>query len=201
MVSWDKFIPLLAPHVSTAPDATLKAALAASAAEFFAETHLWVEEIDPVILIAGVPVYELFAPAAIDAIPSVVLENCLLRLISHNAISPARWDDQGHPSAYWVLEDGSIRLWPVPEEGGKELRVRAVLKNALSASGVPSWLFETWGEAIVDGAIWRLAQIPEKTWSDKSRAAQHKMLYDRAKANAIRRTKQYVPLRVQQKGF
>ena len=58
-----------------------------------------------------------------------------------------------------------------------------------------------WGEALVDGAIWQMARIPSKPWSDVQMATEHKSRFDRAIANARNRDLQQINLRVKPRAF
>lgn len=201
LTSWDKFLPLLAPHVSAAPDMSMRAALNAAATDFFAETHIWIEQLDPQPIIAGEHTYDLFASGSVESVLWAALSDRELRHTHITEVPKLRLASTGQPTYFWVVNEQSIRLWPTPEENEEQLSIGVVLKPSLTASGVPSWAFETWANAIVDGAIYRLASTPGKTWSDQTRALYHKTLFDRAKANARRRDYRDIPMRAKPRAF
>ena len=67
-VSLDELFPLLLPHLPGVPNATMRFHLAATAAEFLAETHLWREPMYPDTTTAGVQDYELIGDAVIESV-------------------------------------------------------------------------------------------------------------------------------------
>lgn len=198
-VAWDTMFPLLAPYLPAVPDAVMRSALAASAADFLGRTHLWRQVLDPIITAPGESEYELYADAVIESVLTLRHENVVLRPVDprKNAVfdSPS-----GTPLRYWMVGDTTVRLYPAPDKTGK-LECYAALKPSRTASGVESWVYETWADALADGAIWQLARIPSKPWSDAQMALEHKTRFDRAIVNARTRDLQQINLRVQGRAF
>ena len=201
MTTWDDMVPLLAPYVTTAPDMTLREALCASAADFLAQTYIWVESLDLGQLTAGSHTYPLVAPAVVEGVLWVVVAERELVHTHIREVPKSRLALEGKPQYFWLDNDESVRVWPTPETDEARFEVGVALKNGLTDTGIPSWIIETWGDAIVSGAVYRLARIPHKAWSDDKLALYHKMIFDRAKANARRREYRDISKHIKPRGF
>ena len=176
---WDDFLPLAKPHIPGCPDITLKAYLAIAAADFFAQTQLWRDNIDPIFTANNVVEYDLGADALVENIIAVVTDERELKRTDVRDIEPERFTETGPPTHYWIHSDNTIRLFPIPTERVK-LRLIAVLKPSRDATGVEDWIYETWADAIIAGAVSRLAVIPGKEWTDINLAEYNKKQYQRA---------------------
>lgn len=182
--SWDTFLPLITPHLSGCQIATIKLYLASTAADFFARTYLWREQINGITVTAGNVDYELDPDAGlVEDIISVVYGEATLTRTDLRLIGAEKLSETGEPREFWVQADNSIRIFPIPEEG-TTLKVYAVLKPSRSGSGVEDWIYETWADTIVSGTIAQLAMIPGKEWTDVALAGMHKGLFERAITNA-----------------
>lgn len=195
---WDDFIPLLSPHLPGCQVATMKTYLASTAADFFARTYLWRDTIDAIYLAPNQIEYDLDADAEVEDVLSVVykgqpLQRTDLRLIPHE-----RMGETGDPQSYWAQADKTIRLFPTPDERGK-LSVVAVLKPSRTGTGVEDWVFETFAETIISGAIAQLAAIPNKDWTDVAMANAHLQRFSAAITQARVRDFRGVRLSVKQR--
>lgn len=198
-VSWDVMVPMLAPFVPGTPDASMRTALAQSTNEFLSKTHLWRSHLDPQVVTAGTTEVELYADGVIESIimasfGPVRLTQTDLRL-TLNAV-----DRQSTPTHFWMIDDSILRLYPSPDADG-ELNVYAALKTSRTASGVESWIYETWADALVDGAVARLSQIPGKSWTDQQMSDEHRLRFARAMDDARVRDYQQINLRVRPQHF
>jgi hypothetical protein len=174
--------------------------LAAAAADFLAETHLWREAIEQEATVVGQADYELFGSAVIESVLWLTLDATTLDATDPRLLDKAQLSYTGKPQRYWVVDDTIIRLHPIPD-AVYTLSGTVALKPARTATGVPSWLYETWADALVDGAIWRISRIPGKSWTSMELAALAKQRFDRAKANAKTRDLRQIELRVQPVSF
>lgn len=198
--TWNDFMPLIAPHLPTCPSAFIQTNLADVAADFFARTYLWRDNIDAIVLAPDQVEYELSADAVVEDIIAVtygdeVLDRTDSRLLPHN-----RMTETGTPKLYWVHSDTTIRVHPIPEAPAT-LKVSAVLKPSRSGRGVDDWIFETWADTIVDGAIAKIAAVPGKDWTDVAMAEMRKRLYEQAITRARIRDFRGVRLTVRQRPF
>jgi hypothetical protein len=195
---WADFLPLLAPHLPGCPDPSLKLYLSSTAADFFARSYLWRDQIDTIYATTGTVEYDLDGEAVIEDVISVVLNETPLDRTDLRIIATENLGQVGEPREFWVKADRSIVIFPTPEEN-VQLKVYAVLKPSRTASGVEDWIYETFADTIVSGTIAQLAMIPGKEWSDIALAGMHKGLYERAITNARIRDFRGINLRVRQR--
>lgn len=198
--TWDDFFPLLSPHLPGCPSASMRLYLANVTADFLARTHLWREDIDPIFVAPGVYEYDLDADAFVEDIISVVSDRHELQRTDMRLIPNERRYETGYPESYWIHSDNTIRLHPIPDTRIK-LKLTAVLRPSRTGTGVEDWIFEMWADAIVSGAIDRLAGIPGKEWSSVPLAEHHRRHYERAIDNARVRDTRGVGNRVQMRPF
>lgn len=182
--SWDAFLPLITPHLSGCQVASIKLYLASTAADFFARTYLWREQINGITVTAGKVDYDLDPDTGlVEDIISVVFGDHTLTRTDLRLIGAEKLSETGEPREFWVQADNSIRIFPTPEEG-TTLKIYAVLKPNRAGTGVEDWIYETWADAIVSGTIAQLAMIPGKEWTDVALAGMHKGLFEKAITNA-----------------
>lgn len=202
-VPWDTLIPLLAPHLQGVPDMTLRTALASAAQDFLAQTHLWREPLDPFDTEAGEAVYPLVGPAGsvVESVLAASLDNTLVLTHTDRRFVDPTWVTRtGRPALFWVHGDQNLVLNPTPD-GVYSVAVTVALKPSRAAAGVESWVYESWADTLVDGAVWKLASIPNKHWSDLALAQHRKVLFDRAIANAKARDLRQIKLRMALEAF
>lgn len=197
--TWDAFFPLINPHLPGCPDASLRQYLASTAADFFARTYLWRDEVDAIYVAPRVIEYDLSADTGlVEDVISVVYGGASLERTDLRLIGAEKLSDTGEPRQYWVQADNTIRLYPIPEQP-TPLKVYAVLKPNRAGTGVEDWIYETWADTIVSGAIAQLALIPNKEWTDVSMAGMHKSVFERAITSARVRDFRGVKLSVRQR--
>lgn len=198
--TWSDFYPLLAPHVPGCPDVTMDTYLASTAADFFARTHVWRAAIDNIIIVPNVSEYDLSGDAVIEDIISASIDTDAFEQTDVRLIPQKDRTRTGKPQKFWMVEDTIISVWPIPEER-HTVKLTAVLKPSRTATSVPDWIYETWADALVDGAVARLAHIPNKEWTSFDLYAFHKSRYERAIHNAKTRDWQGVDKTVMQRPF
>jgi hypothetical protein len=179
---------------------TLRTALASAAQDFLAQTHLWRELLTPIQTVEDEAEYPLVGSAVIESVLWVLLEGTEITATDPRLVSKGVLARVGRPSNFWIVDDTTLRLTPIPD-AVYTLDVAVALKPSRTATGVPDWVYETWADALVDGAVWKLASIPNKHWSDDQRAMFHKIRFDRAIANARTRDLRQIDLHVQMRAF
>ena len=198
-VTWDSLIPSLAPFLPNVPDVSMRGALRDSAASFLAQTYIWRAPFDPFETEAEVAQYGLYSDAAIQAVLWVLVDGLEVAQTESQMVSKSRRDNTGKPKAFWVTRGSNIQFYPVPDKA-YEVSGEVVLKPTRDARGVEGWVLDYWQDAIISGAIYRMAQIPGKDWTNAELAQYHKRLHDRAIANARTWQLQNAGLRVQMRG-
>jgi len=197
---WDDFFPLLDPHLVGCPNETKRTYLASTAADFFARTYLWQDDIDAIYLAPNQIEYDLDADGNVEVedVLSVVLEGQALERIDFRHVPHERRSEVGDPTKYWLHADQTIRVFPVPDRR-TTMSVAAVLKPRRNGTGVDDWIYETWADVLVSGTIAQLAMIPGKDWSDINLAAMHKALFERAIVNTRIRASRGISMLVRQR--
>ena len=198
--TWDDFLPLAAPHLPGCPLPSIRLYLAQAAADFLARSYVWRQDIDPIYTTPNVSEYDLDAPAIIETVLSVANESRSLARTDIRQLDPATRNETGDPRCFWIIGDRSIGIWPTPDKP-ETFTVTAVLKTSRAATGVEDWIYETWADAIVSGAVYRLAITPDKEWTDTALAGVHKALFEKAIVDARIRDYRWAPLTVNMTPF
>jgi hypothetical protein len=176
----------------------MKEYLGIVAADFFARTYLWREQIDAIYVAVNQVDYDLDSDAVVEDVISVVHNETPLTRTDLRLIDTEKLSEVGEPREYWVQADQSIRIFPTPEER-TTLKVYAVLKPSRSGTGVEDWIYETWADTLVSGVVARLAMIPNKEWTDVAMASNQKLMFERAITNARIRDFRGVRMMVRQR--
>lgn len=203
---WDSFYPYVQPYVPGCPEIVIESHLQEAAAEFCAKSEVWRFNIDPDYTSKNTSDYDIDVPT------NAILENMLFfyldgRPLTHvserHYSAPLDSDGnavKGTPTYFSTIGDESIRMYPTPE--GKHVFTGVgVLKPKLSATGVEDFIFETHGRSIAAGAIARLAEIPNKEWSNPDLAVRNSVVFDREICAAKGRDTRRINLRVAPVGF
>ena len=198
----DELLPLIHGRSISAPDSVLREHLTAATADFLAATHLWREPLVDDVTISGTQDYYFYnyPNIIVESVLWVTLDGATLAHSDPRLIGKSLLTQTGKPQRYWVKDDTILMLHPIPD-GEYAFSGEAALKPSRDATTIPQWLYETWADTLVDGAVWRIASIPGKSWSDASLALFHKQRFDRAKANALTRDLRQIELRVRPHAF
>lgn len=200
LVLWDKLHPIMAPSVPGCPVASMDTALAYAASDFCAKTHLWTYDVDAETTVAGEPLYDIAVPEVLESLQWVTLEGRELEDLQGKAVPPSEAAKTGIPRYFSKAADTAIRMYPIPD-GAYTFTCVAILKPSKTAKGIESFLYETHGETIVAGALFRLMSIPNKEWTNFELAAVHQQQFERGVARARVRDNRNVPLRVTPQSF
>lgn len=212
MVSLDSFMPRLAPYVVGVAKPLAHQALVDSAIQFCEETGVIRATLDPFTTLVGEATYPLMpAPhTEVSRVIKVWIGKRLVYMAPEAATDDLRGattqTDSTSGAPLWgaVVEQDSITLVPTPDTADIPVAVRAIIRPTRTASQLDSELFARWGEAIVGGAISRLAAIPGQPFSDPGQAQRGDALFwqgvSRAKVHATRGTTA-TPLAVRQRPF
>lgn len=98
--------------------------------------------------------------------------------------------NMGSPQAYAQLNDSKIRLYPTPDTV-KVIRVNCTLKpDRQTSTGVEDFIYESYQEYIVSGAVYRLAAKPGKEWTNNEIASYHKQNFEDGIDKALTKDRQ-----------
>ena len=202
-VLWADIYDLVLPDVPGCPTPTIDVALGVSAADFCARSHIWRETLDPEPVVRNVADYELtpsFTNTVTESVLWANLDDTPLEHVDSRYIDKSRMSETGTPTAFWMLNDTQINLFPIPDSKGT-LTAAIAVKPSRDATGVEDWIYESYIDPIVSGAIWRLARVPGKAWSDPEIAMYHHRLFEKGITDARVRDHRNVSLSVSQRGF
>lgn len=160
MKPFSLFFPDLLPLVPGCPEPVAELALRRAAQRFCELTRAWRVEMDPVILVADIDVYDLELPSATELvrIEAAALNGQRLRVAPVDEAGGGR-------SQLRCLDGRQIVLEPAPAGPGS-LVVTASVKPGDSALALEDFMVGQHRDLIARGAAARLKQQPGKTYSD-----------------------------------
>lgn len=185
------------PDVAGCPDFVIRDAIQKAAADFFYDSHCWIEQLDAVPLASGVYQYDFSLPS--DALllgiyndgenSGVKIDRCGLRIVPEWELFDASKSstDIGQPRYCAVVtRDDSLIVWPTPgaNEVGKLLSILAVLGITREALEIPDQLGHRWRDAIIMRAKATLMKTSGKPWSDPPQGEDQLRNYRRRVATA-----------------
>jgi hypothetical protein len=196
-VNWETFLPLITPEIPGCPHATIELNLAATAADFCARTHIWRAPLDLGTTQVDEAIYPVIntVNVIIESVLWLLVDNRTLEHTDPRLINPEDLTRTGRPTHFWVESDKNIRLFFTPDDV-YTLNGEVALKPSRLANGVDSWIYETWADVLVSGAIYRITRVPGKEWSNPEMAGAHKSLYEQGVTNARIRDRRNVHMQV-----
>jgi hypothetical protein len=202
-VLWDDVLQLITPEIPSCPENIIKEYLPIVASDFFARTHLWKVSLEDMATVVDQPNYDLIAGFFDTKIESVLWLKVDDKNMTHTdsrLVNPEYLSTTGQPTRFWVVDDTAIRLFYIPDQVWS-ITGEVVLKPSRTARGIPSWVYETWIDTIISGALYRLCRIKDKDWTDPEFAALHKGLYEQGVTNSRIRDMRNVQLQVRMRRF
>lgn len=191
LVAWDAFTVKTMPHLPDCPWTSIREALAESSAEFFGKTRVWNQG----VALQTTATLADYKPALIGVLEAVWSVDINGRTIAatRQALEPAT-QAIGAPQRYALVNESMLRFYPTPD-GAYSVVATVALKTSLTAEGIEDYLFESYAAPIAYGAIFRMAQMPQKAWSSPDLAAFAKGQFDDAVNKALGRDQRKAPVR------
>ena len=204
MQSLEVFMSRLLPLVPGCPDPTARQALLDSAIEFCEETNAVQTVTEPATLTAGKSSYDLDIPTQTEVARVVRAWSGKRKLRLHQAMKVdtplvyynpdgSYYAPEAPPTAVTVTDNGVATLYPTPDTAtaaGELLTVRIATKPSRTATQVDDDLYRSWAEAVVAGAMFRLAGMPGTAFSDEAQAqkalARYRYFINRARIESNR---------------
>lgn len=189
MVSLSMFTPFIAFRVLGCPDPAIERCVLDACIEFCERSTTLRVTLDPVTINADDSQIQL------DDTATTRIVRVVRAWIDGTEILPTSEQDADHPLGYvdsvsgvsaytgrprTFVDDGPglIRLWPRPDKQ-YQLTARCVVKPSRSATQVDSQLFDDHADAVVDGALARLFEVPGP-WFDARMSKMHRDRFDEA---------------------
>lgn len=177
----DAFMSRLMPQVRGCPAPLAEQALVDAAIEFCEETGVVRATTDPIPLIAGQATYDVDTPSGTEIV-RVIRAWSGKRLL---ALAPAAAASSVYPFATSVGSDApptgdpvtllvtdrqTVTLYPTPDKAVEKLTLRVATRPQRGATRLEDALLYDWAEAVVSGALFRLASTSGQAFSDAALA-------------------------------
>ena len=175
MKLWEEFYDYVRPFIPGAPTELVDLYLRSAAITFFKETEVMTAD-ETLPLIANQAIYQTDNPPLTET--TRVLE---FRLSDGTPLHPiARLELQeknqnwalqkGPPTHYLQISPRQIRVFPIPEQNYSST-ISMVLQPTRDSVGLEDEWYDEYVEYIANGAINRIARIPQKPWTNMELAA------------------------------
>lgn len=170
MVDISQFLSRLLPQVPGCSEPLAYQSILDSAIEFCEKSLVIRQNLDAFFTVDGRSVYDLDPPTSSHAIARVIsvqLDNKPLHGLFEEDV-PNLGDSSGEPTLFHTTRIDNefvLNLYPIPDER-QRVTVHVALKPTRSATQVDDDLFNNWSEVVVEGAIARIARIPNQPFSD-----------------------------------
>jgi hypothetical protein len=179
----------VAQIVRKAPDPTLIAAYVRAARKFCRESR-WLRSTLPGQTEAGTSLYNLGSDQVLEI---VGLKAASAARTSGNTTAwplhvsaTTTWPTgtrPSHPTRYAYVPEGQIALYPTPD-AVYDLTVTLVLQPTKGTNSIPESLLVKWDQALQDGALGYLLDIPDQPWTDPLQAERRRRAFQAAINNA-----------------
>lgn len=181
-----------APHC---PDATALWALRLATIDFCTETMWWTYMTDPQDIEAGESMYQVEAPAQADPVLVRAAWVDGMQLSSQGVASRFMWstrdlNDRTGPSRFFTSPSpDQIQLHPVPDKDVTNgLTMLVAVSPTRTATSTDQQLLLRWSDALTNGALHRVYQIPNQPFTNhehsKTRLAMYLQDVTKAKIQA-----------------
>lgn len=172
-IAYDAFLSDILPYARNCPDPTIESAVRSTVIEMCEKTEIWQAELDPISAVANQYEYDLEPPAGslvhriltLTDPRGVPLEPVTSGLLDQR--SPDWRNEPGTPRFYIKRDQALIWIAPAPDTARvNAYLLRAVLKPTVTSTSCDAWIMTDFRDAIVNGAISRLLQMPDRDWSN-----------------------------------
>ena len=189
-MTFDEFLPYVMPDLPGCPLPTLVNELGTVLDEFCRATLCWTEILDPVIMRAGVDVYDFGASGAVvHAVNSMHSNGNEMHVTDRKRLFRETPDwltrTSTAPDKFIRLSTQEFQVVPKPQVDGAVVLVDAILIPRLPLTSLPDAVMRDHREAIVSGLKYRLMAQANKSWSDPVTASFQKTLHDTKVTDAV----------------
>jgi len=176
-VPYTAFLNELLQYVPDAPDPVASNAVKNACIEFCERTRFWQDDIDEILLIKDIGVYEIDSQSGVKFVDVQFAyqgERLLVPKAAEVLNRLYRWTNwqnlTGKPVFLTRMNEREIILVPKPEDAGQKLTVRASLAPTRDSLGVGVDVYQFFLETICDGARARLYGMPSTPYFDANAA-------------------------------
>ena len=177
MAAYSSLLKEVLPYVPLCPDTLVEQAIRSATIEFCERSKAFILDIDPLSTIAGVFEYDFDIPTGTE------VHQILYMTYDGNDMDPISprslelnypdWRNRtGNPHVY--LQKTPTTFWVVPvPSGSKELILSVALKPTTASNNIDTTVANTYRDAIIYGALYRLLRMPNREWSDVGAAQEY----------------------------
>lgn len=169
--------------VTGCSDTLIENSIRSAVIELCERASVYQAELDAVTTVANIYEYDLESPSgtSVHKIVWVAHQGIDLEPVTTTLLQQRlpNWREQNGTPAYYI-QQGSASFWlaPVPSVSSvSSTTVRAVLKPTHSSSACDNDVMNDYRDTIVNGALFRLLRIPNKSWTDLSGAQVYGSLF------------------------
>jgi hypothetical protein len=170
MVKFDAFTPRVHLWVPAAPAPLVETAICDCIIQLCEDSHVLQVVPDPQTL------YPEQAEYDIDPVyPGMTLARVLKVWFGPDEQRP-----QGQPRWWEEVDPKTLRIYPTPQQDAKDrppLMMRLALKPERTATQFPDEFARDWMDAVVGGAVMRLASMPDQPYSSNENAQKGAAMY------------------------
>lgn len=166
------------------PQPSAEAYLRLAAIELCRRSFAWIETQAAVLLDAADMPYTITPPtnAKVAKVLSVVMDGIAPGLEESSVRSEDLYTNDwrtatGTPLRFLEMARGVVLIVPLPLVEASFV-VTAAFAPTEAATGIPDAIYDEYGSAIISGAIYMLAIIPQKPWTSGDLAALHKRMFE-----------------------
>lgn len=184
-VAWANFYPYIQPHLPGCPEIVIENHLREAASEFCKLSQIWRYDIDKDYTSRNTAEYDIEVPTrtVLEDILILYLDGLPIKQVSDRHFDLPSMYQNSRPTAFSIYQDSQIRFYATPD-GKYEFEGVAVIKPSSSALDVEDFIYETHGRSIACGAIYRLAMIPAKEWTNPELATYYRAEFYKHAADA-----------------
>lgn len=185
MLSIDELFPRVLPYVPGCSEPLARQAILDSAIEFCDKTSILTQTLDAFSTVSGLVSYDLETPnrqMKVARVLAVTIDGKEIKGTFTEDV-PTLPDREGQPTSFYTTRIDSefvLNLHPLPDDKYSVITTVA-LSPTISATSLEDELVTVWSDGIVDGAIARIARVPNQPFSSFDVA----MLYTQSSARKI----------------
>ena len=165
------------PYVPLCPDTLAEQAIRSATIEFCERSKAYILDMDPFNTISGVYEYDFEIPTGTEVhqVLYMTYNGRDMDPISPRSLElnyPDWRDRTGNPHVY--LQKTPTTFWVVPVPSGSDQIIASVaLKPTRSSNNIDTTISNTYRDAIIYGALYRLLRMPHREWSDIGAAQEY----------------------------
>lgn len=177
MAAYSSLIKEVLPYVPLCPDSLVEQALRSATIEFCERSKAYILDMDPFTTTSGVYEYDFDIPTGTEVhqILYMTYDGQDMDPISPRSLElnyPDWRDRTGNPHVY--LQKTPTTFWVVPvPSGSDQLIVSVALKPSRTSNNIDTTISNTYRDAIIYGALYRLLRMPHREWSEIGAAQEY----------------------------